>query len=81
MCCNRRRRCCRICTLACCPYSSNNQPQPQPRSGICTINGTVRYTDVPMTTVNGLSDGTGYGCGCNGSSGVETAIPWNGRCR
>ena len=80
--CNRRRRyvcCCRRCCTC-----QNNSPvdQPQPRSGICTVTGTMRYTDVPMTTVDGLSGDSGCSCGCGScNNGCETAIPWNGRCR
>ena len=82
MCCNRRRRCgcCR-----CCAYSNNNNSNDnsiQPRSGICTVTGTMRYTDVPMTTVDGLSGDSDCSCGCGScNNSCETAIPWNGRCR
>lgn len=75
MCWNRRRRCgcCRCC--ACGNNGNANADQPQARSGLCTVTGTLRYTDVPMTTVDGLSDDSGCGCSCG------TAVPWNGRCR
>ncbi|MBR5284392.1 MAG: hypothetical protein IKU27_05040 [Clostridia bacterium] len=80
MCWNRRRRCGCCCRYCPCRNTGNTDTAPQPRSGYCTVAGTLRYSDVPMSTANGLDEDNGCGCSsCN--NGCGTAVPWNSRCR